>query len=97
MATHSNGDVAARVILRFAELMESMRLIKLILTKFPAGELRATVADAPENALGVGWVEGWRGEIVVAPQIRCQPAPCRHAAGDRAGFAAHGNSAQTHL
>jgi Ni,Fe-hydrogenase III large subunit/Ni,Fe-hydrogenase III component G len=66
MATHRNGDVAARVIVRFEELMESMRLIRLILAKFPAGELRATVADAPENALGIGWVEGWRGEILVA-------------------------------
>ncbi|MDP4029411.1 MAG: NADH-quinone oxidoreductase subunit C [Gallionella sp.] len=66
MATHRNGDVAARVIVRFEEIMESMRLIRLILAKFPAGELRATVADAPENALGIGWVEGWRGEILVA-------------------------------
>ena len=66
MATHRNGDVAARVIVRFEELMESMRLIRLLLAKLPAGELRATVADAPENALGIGWVEGWRGEILVA-------------------------------
>ena len=43
-----------------------MRLIRLILPKLPAGELRATVTDAPDNALGVGWVEGWRGEILVA-------------------------------
>jgi Ni,Fe-hydrogenase III large subunit/Ni,Fe-hydrogenase III component G len=66
MATHRNGDVAARVIVRFEELTESMRLIRLILAKLPAGELRATVAGAPENALGIGWVEGWRGEILVA-------------------------------
>ena len=65
MATHRNGDVAARVIVRFEEIMESIRLIRL-LVKLPAGELCATVADVPENALGIGWVEGWRGEILVA-------------------------------
>jgi len=65
MATHRNGDVAARVIVRFEEIVESIRLIRL-LVKLPAGELRATVADVPENALGIGWVEGWRGEILVA-------------------------------
>jgi Ni,Fe-hydrogenase III large subunit/Ni,Fe-hydrogenase III component G len=66
MATHRNGDVAARVIVRFEEVMESLRLIRLILAKLPAGELRATVVAAPEHALGIGWVEGWRGEILVA-------------------------------
>ncbi|MDO8292428.1 MAG: NADH-quinone oxidoreductase subunit C [Gallionella sp.] len=66
MATHRNGDVAARVIVRFEEVTESLRLIRLILAKLPPGELRATVADAPEHALGIGWVEGWRGEILVA-------------------------------
>jgi len=66
MATHRNGDVASRVIVRFEEVVESMRLIRLILEKLPAGDLRATTGDAPENALGIGWVEGWRGEIMVA-------------------------------
>ncbi len=66
MATHRNGDVAARVTLRFEEMLESMRLIRLILDRLPEGELRATVGDAPENALGLGWVEGWRGEILIA-------------------------------
>ena len=66
MATHRNGDVAARVILRFEELGESIRLIRDILSKLPAGSLVETVADAPDGKLGIGWVEGWRGEIMVA-------------------------------
>jgi len=66
MATHRNGDVAARVTVRFEEVQESMRLIRLILDQLPAGELHASVGDAPENALGLGWVEGWRGEILIA-------------------------------
>lgn len=66
MSTHRNGDVAARVTVRFEEVMESMRLIRQILAEMPGGETLATVADAPDNALGIGWVEGWRGEILVA-------------------------------
>lgn len=66
MATHRNGDVAARVIVRFEEVAESMRLIRQIIKQLPSGELRTALADAPENAFGFGWVEGWRGEILVA-------------------------------
>lgn len=66
MATHRNGDVAARVILRFEELGESIRLIRDILSKLPSGSLVEAVADAPDGKLGIGWVEGWRGEIMVA-------------------------------
>jgi Ni,Fe-hydrogenase III large subunit len=66
MATHRNGDVAARVTVRFEEIAESLRLIELILAQLPAGDIAVPLADAPENALGIGWVEGWRGEILVA-------------------------------
>jgi Ni,Fe-hydrogenase III large subunit len=66
MATHRNGDVAARVTVRFDELSESIRLIRLLLDKLPESELCAIVGNAPENGLGIGWVEGWRGEILVA-------------------------------
>lgn len=66
MATHRNGDVAARVTVRFEEITESLRLIDLILSGLPGGDLAAPLAEAPENALGIGWVEGWRGEILVA-------------------------------
>jgi Ni,Fe-hydrogenase III large subunit len=66
MATHRNGDVAARVTVRFEEIAESLRLIGLILTGLPAGDIVAPVPDAPENAFGIGWVEGWRGEVLIA-------------------------------
>ncbi len=66
MATHRNGDVAARVVVRFDEIGESMRLLRLLLEGLPAGETRAALADAAPGQLGMGWVEGWRGEIVVA-------------------------------
>jgi len=66
MATHRNGDVAARVIVRFEEITESIRLIRDILSKLPEGSLVEKVADAADGHIGIGWVEGWRGEILVA-------------------------------
>jgi Ni,Fe-hydrogenase III large subunit/Ni,Fe-hydrogenase III component G len=66
MATHRNGDVAARVMLRFEEITESIRLIRQLLSKLPEGSLLETVADAAEEKIGFGWVEGWRGEILLA-------------------------------
>ncbi|MGC2165605.1 MAG: NADH-quinone oxidoreductase subunit C [Gallionella sp.] len=67
MASHRNGDVAARVIVRFEELFESLRLQKLILKNL-AGEKPGleSLSDLPANGFGIGMVEGWRGEVLVA-------------------------------
>ena len=65
-AIQRNGDVAARVGVRFDELFESLRLIRLILHKLPAGELRGDLPVPRPGGIGVGWVEGWRGEVLVA-------------------------------
>ena len=72
MVTHRNGDVAARVTMRFEEVVESIRLIRLIrlkLEQLPVGELLSEVGDAAEGSLGIGWVEGWRGEILLALHV----------------------------
>ncbi len=69
MIMHRNGDVAARVTVRFEELVESIRLIRLILHRLPAGDIRIQPGDAKHEALGIGWVEGWRGEILVALHV----------------------------
>lgn len=66
MATHRNGDVAARVIVRFEEISESIRLIRQMLDQMPQGAVMADTGDMKEGQLGIGWVEGWRGEILVA-------------------------------
>lgn len=68
IATHRNGDVAARAAVRFEELFESLRLIRLIVTKLPAGELLLPLVPLPEGVgkMGIGWVEGWRGDVLVA-------------------------------
>ncbi|MFA6062536.1 MAG: NADH-quinone oxidoreductase subunit C [Gallionella sp.] len=66
MATHHNGDVAARVIVRFEELFESIRLQREILAGLPAGDLLEALTDLPGNGFALGMVEGWRGEVMVA-------------------------------
>ena len=53
------GDVAARVAVRFDELFESTRLLRMLLGRLPDGPVRTDVAPPPAGSLGVGWVEGW--------------------------------------
>ena len=69
MATHNGGDVAARVVVRFEEVLESLRLIRRIVLELPDGPIRSEVALAAQSARGAGWVEGWRGEIFVALEL----------------------------
>jgi Ni,Fe-hydrogenase III large subunit/Ni,Fe-hydrogenase III component G len=67
MATYRNGDVAARVIVRFDELFESLRLQREILAKLMHdGTLSLPLEKLPAQGFGVGMVEGWRGEVLVA-------------------------------
>jgi Ni,Fe-hydrogenase III large subunit len=60
-----NGDVAARALVRFAEIKESLGLVRRILREMPAGEVRRTVRSEPDKR-GFGWIEGWRGDVLVA-------------------------------
>ena len=66
MKTHKNGDVAARVIMRFDEIFESLRLIRAVIGRIAPGEIATTLPAVPAGRMGLGWVEGWRGESVVA-------------------------------
>jgi Ni,Fe-hydrogenase III large subunit/Ni,Fe-hydrogenase III component G len=69
MATQRKGDVLARSEVRFAEVYESFRLIRDIVKRLPAGPLQTPLAPVTAVCEGLGWVEGWRGEIVVAVRI----------------------------
>ena len=69
MATHRNGDVAARVTVRFEETLESLRLIRAICSGMPGDGIRADVQSPASASMGAGWVEGWRGEVLVALEI----------------------------
>jgi Ni,Fe-hydrogenase III large subunit/Ni,Fe-hydrogenase III component G len=66
MITHTRGDVAARVSLRFAEVFESIRQIEALIQDLPPGPLRSPLAEPAAGAAGIGWIEGWRGEVLVA-------------------------------
>jgi Ni,Fe-hydrogenase III large subunit/Ni,Fe-hydrogenase III component G len=65
-AGDTRGDVAARVALRFDEALESLRLIASILRQMPAGDTRHDLAWPDTGGFGIGWVEGWRGDVLVA-------------------------------
>jgi Ni,Fe-hydrogenase III large subunit len=69
MATQVNGDVAARVAVRFDEVFESLRLIRLLLKLLPPGEVVRPIAWPPQRSFGAGRVEGWRGEVFVALEL----------------------------
>ncbi len=69
MATQANGDVAARVAVRYDELFESLRLIRGILAELPTGALCQDLCLPEQASRGIGWVEGWRGEVMVALEL----------------------------
>ena len=69
IATNRRGDVLARAEVRFAEVVESLRLIRDILNRLPAGKIHAPVNPVHAVCEGLGWVEGWRGEVMVAVRI----------------------------
>jgi Ni,Fe-hydrogenase III large subunit len=74
------GDVAARVTVRFDELLESCRLVLCVLEALPAGAHVSSIRTPPDGAVGVGLIEGWRGPVLVALEAgmagairRCHP------------------------
>jgi len=65
MATQRNGDVAARVAVRFDEIYESMRLLRDIARQLPSGPGSVPFSAAAVERMGAGWIEGWRGAVFV--------------------------------
>jgi Ni,Fe-hydrogenase III large subunit/Ni,Fe-hydrogenase III component G len=67
------GDVAARVAVRFDETLESLRLIRAIAARLQEEALQGPILVEPQMpsgaACGAGWVEGWRGEVLVALEL----------------------------
>ena len=64
------GDVAARVAVRLDEIFESLRLIESIVDMAPdadlTGDVQLPLPVNPAQRLGLGFVEGWRGPVLVA-------------------------------
>ena len=49
---------------RIDEVRESLSLIEQFVAGLPAGPLRAEVGELPADRTALGYVEGWRGEIL---------------------------------
>ncbi len=64
MALFHSGDVAARVSVRFLEVLESLLLLKAILDHVPEHSIREHLPENDAPVEGIGVVEGFRGEIV---------------------------------
>jgi len=60
-AGHEAGDVDARVRVRLAEIIESIRLLRMMLEELPEGPLALPLPMA--SGEGIGWSEGFRGDI----------------------------------
>jgi Ni,Fe-hydrogenase III large subunit/Ni,Fe-hydrogenase III component G len=78
--TRADGDVAARVAVRFDETFESLRLIDVMLDAVPEGEIATPLPEIPAFQLALGVTEGWRGPVLVALESgpnntirRCHP------------------------
>jgi Ni,Fe-hydrogenase III large subunit len=79
-AVRSEGDVAARVGVRFDELHNSLGFIHRLLAALPGGPHAVPVHAPPDGAFGAGLIEGWRGPVFVALEAgaegsirRCHP------------------------
>jgi Ni,Fe-hydrogenase III large subunit len=62
----TDGDVAARVAVRFDELQESLLLIEQIVNQPAQGVHHVSVAAPTAGTMGIGTIEGWRGPVLVA-------------------------------
>jgi len=84
VAADERGDVAARVAVRFDEAFESARLVAIItaalLDPAASGDVRVGAGELPPDRLAIGYVEGWRGPVLIALESgpggtirRCHP------------------------
>ena len=69
VAYHEDGDVAARVSVRFDEIADSLSLLEQMLEKLPSGEIHSLSKKAQLSGESAGWVEGWRGGVFVALSV----------------------------
>jgi Ni,Fe-hydrogenase III large subunit/Ni,Fe-hydrogenase III component G len=65
-ACRQSGDVLARAQIKADELWSSLALLAQLVQSLPKGPVRITCEDAmlPAEAVGVGIVEAWRGELI---------------------------------
>jgi Ni,Fe-hydrogenase III large subunit len=59
-----SGDVAARVRVRMTEIGSSLQLAEALLEALPEGDIVAPLTAPKAGATGMGFVDGWRGEVI---------------------------------
>ncbi|HEU4913856.1 MAG TPA: NADH-quinone oxidoreductase subunit C [Candidatus Saccharimonadales bacterium] len=65
VAVQETGDVYARFHVRIDEVKASVAVIQAAIAKIPSGAIAVELPERlKKNAVAVGCVEGWRGEIV---------------------------------
>ena len=79
----TEGDVAARVAVRFAELQDCCRLVRQILPHATGDAGNVALGPVAQGVLGIGLIEGWRGPVMIALEgetnariRRCHPHDC---------------------
>jgi|SRR5579883_655975 Ni,Fe-hydrogenase III large subunit/Ni,Fe-hydrogenase III component G len=65
LITQAYGDVAARVQVRFDEVLETLRLCRALLDDLSSGPIQVQVPIAEPDRMGAGVIEGWRGPVIV--------------------------------
>lgn len=66
LALRTAGDVAARVQVRFDEVLESLRLCRALIEGMRSGPFQVPIPSVESGLLGIGLIEGWRGPVMIA-------------------------------
>lgn len=79
-AIRMQGDVAARVAVRFDEVWSSLQVCRELLANSCAGDIQVPLGPVRVGELALGGVEGWRGPVLVGLRagadgriMRCHP------------------------
>jgi len=60
----TEGDVLARLNIRFEEFEQSIKIIRRFAGLLPAGENEAELRNISGEGFGLGYIEGWRGPVL---------------------------------
>jgi len=60
---YQEGDVLRRMQVRMDEVHAALGIIEQLATALPDGPVRVAMPSLPPDAVALGYVEGWRGEI----------------------------------
>ena len=63
-AAYAEGDVSARIRVRMDELLASLAMLDQLIEQLPDDGYAVALPAADEGAVGLGIIDGWRGEIL---------------------------------